>query len=93
MIEMHGPEPGKGRRNESEGGRGALIIFSAVSLFSGVGKKVADCVALFCLDQFNAVPVDTHVWQIACRDYQEGLPGLADTKSLTDKVQLPPPQT
>lgn len=32
----------------------------------GVGAKVADCVALFSLDQLDAIPVDTHVWQ-ACR--------------------------
>lgn len=35
----------------------------------GVGRKVADCVALFALDQTSAVPVDTHVWNIAIRDY------------------------
>lgn len=35
----------------------------------GVGRKVADCVALFSLDQTSAVPVDTHVWNIAIRDY------------------------
>ncbi len=35
------------------------------------------------LDKTMAIPVDTHVWQIATRDY-----GLAHfkTKSLTDKV-------
>lgn len=27
----------------------------------GVGRKVADCVALFSLDQMGAVPVDVHV--------------------------------
>jgi N-glycosylase/DNA lyase len=31
----------------------------------GVGKKVADCVALFSLDQLDVIPVDTHVWQIS----------------------------
>jgi N-glycosylase/DNA lyase len=35
----------------------------------GVGPKVAACVALFSLDQLDALPVDTHVWQIALRDY------------------------
>ena len=30
----------------------------------GVGKKVADCVALFSLDQNMSVPVDTHVWYL-----------------------------
>ncbi|KTW29267.1 hypothetical protein T552_01222 [Pneumocystis carinii B80] len=36
----------------------------------GVGYKVADCVCLMSLDQPSAVPIDTHVWQIAQRDYK-----------------------
>ncbi|ODV89945.1 hypothetical protein CANCADRAFT_98237 [Tortispora caseinolytica NRRL Y-17796] len=39
-------------------------------LFQGVGPKVADCVCLMGLDKPDAVPVDTHVWQIAQRDYK-----------------------
>lgn len=31
----------------------------------GVGAKVADCVCLMSLDKNGAIPVDTHVWQIA----------------------------
>ncbi|KAL8834050.1 MAG: hypothetical protein Q9170_003942 [Blastenia crenularia] len=38
----------------------------------GVGPKVADCVCLFGLGWGEAVPVDTHVWQIAQRDYKFG---------------------
>jgi N-glycosylase/DNA lyase len=49
----------------------------------GVGRKVADCVALFALDKASAVPVDTHVWTIACRDYDAT---LVDAKSLTPRV-------
>lgn len=52
----------------------------------GVGRKVADCVALFSLDQLDCIPVDTHVWQIACRDYKKFLPKLHQTTSLTDTV-------
>lgn len=37
--------------------------------FPGVGRKVADCVALFSLDLTTAIPVDTHVWSIVLRDY------------------------
>jgi len=51
--------------------------------FKGVGRKVADCVALFSLDQAEAIPVDTHVWHIACREYD---PTLADARSLTPTV-------
>ncbi|XP_022085165.1 N-glycosylase/DNA lyase-like isoform X2 [Acanthaster planci] len=49
----------------------------------GVGAKVADCVCLMSMDKMDAIPVDTHVWQIASRDY---MPSLNKTKSLTDKV-------
>ncbi|CAH1786103.1 unnamed protein product [Owenia fusiformis] len=49
----------------------------------GVGAKVADCVCLMSLDKIGAIPVDTHVWQIASRDYMKG---LKQGKTLTDKV-------
>ncbi|KAI1455643.1 8-oxoguanine DNA-glycosylase [Annulohypoxylon moriforme] len=41
-------------------------------LLSGVGPKVADCVCLMGLGWDEALPVDTHVWQIAQRDYKFG---------------------
>jgi N-glycosylase/DNA lyase len=37
--------------------------------FPGVGRKVADCVALFSLRQTEAIPVDVHVMNVARRDY------------------------
>lgn len=46
--------------------------------------KVADCVCLMSLDKAEAVPVDTHVWQIAKRDYSFA-PGSGQ-KSITDKL-------
>lgn len=52
-------------------------------VFRGVGRKVADCVALFSLEKMEAIPVDTHVWQIACRELD---PTLSDRKSITPKV-------
>ncbi|XP_053326074.1 N-glycosylase/DNA lyase [Spea bombifrons] len=57
---------------------------SALCALPGVGAKVADCVCLMALDKAEAVPVDTHVWQIAKRDY---LPQLGQgNKTLTDRV-------
>lgn len=35
----------------------------------GIGPKLADCIALFGLGFGEAVPVDTHLWQSACRVY------------------------
>lgn len=48
----------------------------ALLTFSGVGPKVADCILLFGLGFEDVVPVDTHVYQIAVRDY--GLKGSKD---------------
>jgi N-glycosylase/DNA lyase len=50
-----------------------------LSELSGVGPKVADCVCLMGLGWGEAVPVDTHVWQIAQRDYKFG--GKMKTKT------------
>ncbi|KAI9140743.1 DNA glycosylase [Paraphysoderma sedebokerense] len=50
---------------------------------SGVGPKVADCICLMSLDQHAAIPVDTHVYQIAHRDY--GFK-LLKSKTLTKKA-------
>ncbi|KAF7658334.1 hypothetical protein LDENG_00014090 [Lucifuga dentata] len=50
----------------------------------GVGTKVADCVCLMSLDKTEAVPVDTHVWQIAKRDYKYAAGN--GQKSITDKL-------
>ncbi|RHZ08661.1 hypothetical protein DYB37_007337 [Aphanomyces astaci] len=38
----------------------AADVQTALTQFSGVGRKVADCVALFSLDKLEAIPVDTH---------------------------------
>ncbi|KAF2109344.1 DNA glycosylase [Lophiotrema nucula] len=56
-----------------EGGReGYRHAHEELLFLSGVGPKVADCVALFGLGWSESVPVDTHVWQIAQRDYKFG---------------------
>ena len=48
----------------------------------GIGAKLADCICLFCLDKNGAVPIDTHVRQIAVRLFA---PELA-AKSLTPRI-------
>ncbi len=39
----------------------------ALTALPGMGAKLADCVCLFCLDKWGAIPVDTHVLQLAQR--------------------------
>lgn len=46
----------------------------------GVGSKVADCVCLMALDKPEAVPIDTHVWQVTTKYY---LPHLKPMKNLS----------
>ena len=53
---------------------------AALMALPGVGAKIADCVCLFSLDKDGAVPVDTHIRQIAQRSYLSDAPA---TKSLT----------
>ncbi|KAK2626051.1 hypothetical protein QTJ16_004313 [Diplocarpon rosae] len=56
-----------------EGGReGYRKAHEALLELQGVGPKVADCVCLMGLGWGEAIPVDTHVWQIAQRDYRFG---------------------
>ncbi len=60
-----------------------FLLSLALCGLPGVGAKVADCVCLMSLDKPDAIPVDTHMWQIAQRDY---LPHLKKYKTLTDKI-------
>ncbi|PPJ55702.1 hypothetical protein CBER1_10103 [Cercospora berteroae] len=55
-----------------EGREGYRAAHEALLTLQGVGPKVADCVCLMGLGWGEAVPVDTHVWQIAQRDYKFG---------------------
>ncbi|KAK4170422.1 N-glycosylase [Cladorrhinum sp. PSN259] len=55
---------------------------------TGVGPKVSDCVCLMGLGWWQTVPVDTHVWQIAQRDYSfgKGNKSKTMTKAMYDAV-------
>lgn len=52
----------------------------------GVGRKIADCVCLFSLDKDEAVPVDTHVRQLAQRLWAPELAGKSLTGALYRRV-------
>ncbi|KAI8388243.1 DNA glycosylase [Radiomyces spectabilis] len=52
----------------------------------GVGPKVADCVCLMSMDHAEAIPVDTHVWQIASKHYGFNRKGKTLTTKLYDEV-------
>ena len=47
----------------------------------GVGPKIADCVCLFAMAKDQAVPVDTHVWNLTRELYLPGLRGKSPTAS------------
>ncbi|KAK1833828.1 DNA glycosylase [Podospora conica] len=70
------PALGAVKQEESDDKTAALPTYPAAQQallgLSGVGPKVADCVCLMGLGWAEAVPVDTHVWQIAQRDYNFG---------------------
>lgn len=65
----------------------ALLRCCSGSQLHGACLQVAACIALFSLDKSEAIPVDTHVWQLATRYY---CPHLAE-KTLTPRVRLPQP--
>lgn len=58
----------------------------ALCTLPGIGPKVAACVALFSLDQHHAIPVDTHVWQLATRYITPELSGERFTPKLSRNV-------
>ncbi|KAM3871765.1 N-glycosylase/DNA lyase [Diretmus argenteus] len=79
IQDTHGPQWLQGLRSVPY-----LQARDALRTLPGVGVKVADCVCLMSLDKADAVPVDTHVWQIAKRDYN--CAAGTGQKSLTDKL-------
>jgi N-glycosylase/DNA lyase len=59
---------------------------AALMALDGVGAKLADCVCLFALDKDEAVPVDTHVRQIACRLFLPEMEGRTLTPRVYDAL-------
>lgn len=68
----YGQKANAGGEWKAEGRDGYRQAHEELLNLLGVGAKVADCVCLFGLGWGDAVPVDTHVWQIAQRDYKFG---------------------
>ncbi|KAI2661236.1 N-glycosylase/DNA lyase [Labeo rohita] len=78
IVNSHGPDWLQSLRSAPY-----LQARDALRSLPGVGLKVADCVCLMSLDKFEALPVDTHVWQIAKRDYSFAAGN--SQKTLTDR--------
>lgn len=79
ILDTHGPQ-----WLDSLRGVPYLEARDALRTLPGVGAKVADCVCLMSLDKSEAVPIDTHVWQIAKRDYKYA--AGSGQKSITDRL-------
>jgi len=52
----------------------------------GIGAKIADCICLFALDKDEAVPVDTHIRQVAVRYFMPELKTKTITPAAYDKI-------
>ncbi|EIW60108.1 DNA glycosylase [Trametes versicolor FP-101664 SS1] len=91
LVETHGvTQSPKTRMEPSEEWLTTLRTLSTTEAraellkFVGVGRKVADCILLMSLDKREVIPVDTHVHQIAVKNY--GLKGAAKAASMNPKL-------
>lgn len=83
----YGQPAGPAGEMQPEGRDGYRQAHEKLLELQGVGPKVADCVCLMGLGWGEAVPIDTHVWQIAQRDYKFGRGKHASlTKATYDAV-------
>lgn len=83
----YGQAPHPAGDMQPEGREGYRLAHEKLLELQGVGPKVADCVCLMGLGWGEAVPIDTHVWQIAQRDYKFGKGKHASlTKATYDAV-------
>ena len=69
---VYGSKASSAGKMAPEGREGYRQAHEALLDLQGVGPKVADCVCLMGLGWRESVPIDTHVWQIAQRDYKLG---------------------
>jgi len=85
LLRLRNPEvpafgaPSLSNRKDHSAPSSYRAAHDALSTLPGVGPKVADCVCLMGLGWGEAVPIDTHVWQIAQRDYKFGGNGKVKT--------------
>jgi len=52
----------------------------------GIGKKVASCIALFSLDKYDEIPIDTHIWKMTVSKYMPSLKGKSLTNAVYDQI-------
>eukprot|EP00879_Flechtneria_rotunda_P019415 GHRR01020392.1.p1 GENE.GHRR01020392.1~~GHRR01020392.1.p1 ORF type:complete len:645 (+),score=244.11 GHRR01020392.1:58-1992(+) len=60
---------------------------AALCTLPGIGPKVAACICLFSLDKHDAIPVDTHVWNLATQYYAPHLANKTLNPKLHGEVQ------
>ena len=60
-------------------------ILEVLEAFPGIGKKIADCIALFGLGKLEAFPIDTHIFKTLVTKYNTGL-GVPTPANLSTRV-------
>ncbi|KAJ1920705.1 8-oxoguanine glycosylase ogg1 [Mycoemilia scoparia] len=81
LMADHGPRPEEWLMSLRD--KDYTEVKRSLMTLSGVGPKVADCICVMSLDKTQAVAIDTHIWQIAKRDYAK----VAAKKALTSSKE------